>query len=478
MKYFFSAFCIVLSLCTYVHAEMWTSHNIPDPKQFSNANWVSNPDKILSNSEVIKINNQISQLNGEHNLQAGVVIVKSLGEDIESFANKTYNKWGIGGSQTDRGLLLVVAVEQKIQRFEIGYGLEGDLPDVVVFRILDQQMVPLNKQGLFADSISVGLQSISSALKGEKSSQLPQNLNTSNKDAVLQKGTAKSSDKNEKYTFWILLVFIFSFYLIIARVNGLKTKGYILTIVFLPLIVGFFYLIIYAFDRGLPATQTLFFAWSATAAVFNLFILTSFAGFKRKIITEFKSRDDQYNQLFYYLNEIMQLQLTLGFPFSLSVTKKIKDLGKELREANLGCDCGNVMKFKNNVLSQSEELKLKSEYQNKEEEIGASDYDVWLCNKCQKTKIYRYLSKDISYSECEKCRLFGMKTRDEIIRQPVYGRDGLKYIHYECVICKFHRKEESIIPYTDSSSGGSGGGGGGSSWGGGSSGGGGATGRW
>src|SRR6185436_20451780 len=62
--------------------------------------------------------------------QFAVVLVDSLeDEPIEEVANRLYREWGIGKKGNNEGLLLLLAVKDRKQRAEVGYGLEGSLPD-------------------------------------------------------------------------------------------------------------------------------------------------------------------------------------------------------------------------------------------------------------------------------------------------------------------------------------------------------------
>ena len=102
---------------------------------------------------------QMEQLSREVYQQAHatimVVTVHSLdGESIEQFANDLFQKWKIGPKDTDRGILILLAINDRQRRIEVGYGLEGILNDARVGDI-GRTMVPWLQraeygQGLFA----------------------------------------------------------------------------------------------------------------------------------------------------------------------------------------------------------------------------------------------------------------------------------------------------------------------------------------
>jgi uncharacterized protein len=89
------------------------------------------------------------------------------GDYIENYAVKLFEEWGIGMKQKDNGVLLVVSMDEKILRIEVGYGLEGALPDSVASSIITGVMIPRLKEGNPEQAIADGVQSIMEATKGE-----------------------------------------------------------------------------------------------------------------------------------------------------------------------------------------------------------------------------------------------------------------------------------------------------------------------
>lgn len=69
------------------------------------------------------------------------------GIPIEDWAVRTFEAWKIGRQGQDDGIGIFLFAEDRTVRIEVGYGLEGDLPDVVAFRIIDRVTVPLMARG-------------------------------------------------------------------------------------------------------------------------------------------------------------------------------------------------------------------------------------------------------------------------------------------------------------------------------------------
>lgn len=82
------------------------------------------------------------------------------GEDYNDYANRLYEKWGIGKKGEDRGVLILVAVKERKMRIEIGYGLEGLIPDGLAGEIRDRNMVPYFRENRFGEGLLKGTMAI------------------------------------------------------------------------------------------------------------------------------------------------------------------------------------------------------------------------------------------------------------------------------------------------------------------------------
>ncbi len=75
--------------------------------------------------------------------QIAILTVEDIGDDsLENYANEVARKWGLGDEEKDNGILLLFTVDGPHSRIEIGYGLEGAIPDSKAGRILDTYLVP------------------------------------------------------------------------------------------------------------------------------------------------------------------------------------------------------------------------------------------------------------------------------------------------------------------------------------------------
>ena len=83
-----------------------------------------------------------------------VATFKTIGDnEPDMYANELYEKWGIGKKGEDKGVLIFLVLDQRKVRIETGYGVEGILPDGLIGSILDEQVIPLLKQGQYSQGL-------------------------------------------------------------------------------------------------------------------------------------------------------------------------------------------------------------------------------------------------------------------------------------------------------------------------------------
>jgi uncharacterized protein len=101
--------------------------------------------------------------------QVAVLIVPTTKpETIEQFSIRVAEAWKIGRKGSDDGVIVVVAKEDRSVRVEVGYGLEGAIPDAIARRIVEEIIVPRFRGGDFYGGLSEGVTSIIKLVEGEK----------------------------------------------------------------------------------------------------------------------------------------------------------------------------------------------------------------------------------------------------------------------------------------------------------------------
>jgi uncharacterized protein len=106
--------------------------------------------------------------------QIAVLTIPSLaGEDLEGYSLKVARTWKLGRKGKDDGVLILVARDDHKIRIEVGYGLEGALPDALAGRIIREGMVPRFRAGAFAAGIQEGAEAVIAALDGRAPAPRP-----------------------------------------------------------------------------------------------------------------------------------------------------------------------------------------------------------------------------------------------------------------------------------------------------------------
>ncbi len=100
--------------------------------------------------------------------QIAVLIVPGTApETIEQYALRVAERWKLGRKGLDDGALLLVAKDDRTVRIEVGYGLEGVIPDAIAKRIISEIIVPRFREGDFAGGIRAGVEQMIRLLDGE-----------------------------------------------------------------------------------------------------------------------------------------------------------------------------------------------------------------------------------------------------------------------------------------------------------------------
>ncbi|QUL99142.1 MAG: TPM domain-containing protein [Candidatus Fermentithermobacillus carboniphilus] len=112
---------------------------------------------VLSRSDIANLNALVDAVLRQTGVTLAVAIVENHGDEtLEVYSAKLYEKWGIGKKNEDKGLLVVVSMEEHDLRMEVGYGLEPVITDSRAGECLDK-MLPYFKNGEFGKGLYAGL---------------------------------------------------------------------------------------------------------------------------------------------------------------------------------------------------------------------------------------------------------------------------------------------------------------------------------
>lgn len=122
----------------------------------------------LSGEVVSRIETQLKDLEARKGSQIAVLIVPTTQpEDIEQFGIRVAESWKLGRKGVDDGAILIVAKDDRRARIEVGYGLEGALPDITAKRIIAEIITPHFRQGDYDGGIEAGVEQMIRVVNGE-----------------------------------------------------------------------------------------------------------------------------------------------------------------------------------------------------------------------------------------------------------------------------------------------------------------------
>ncbi|UBH26632.1 TPM domain-containing protein [Aeromonas enteropelogenes] len=123
---------------------------------------------LMSRKQAHQLTQQLAAFEKRSGVQLVVVSIDSLqGETIEEYGYQLGRHWGIGQKGKDNGVLLLIAQDERKVRIEVGYGLEGALPDAIAANIIQTRILPAFKRGDMVAGIMAGSQGIMLALAGD-----------------------------------------------------------------------------------------------------------------------------------------------------------------------------------------------------------------------------------------------------------------------------------------------------------------------
>jgi len=162
MKRFFSVF--FFCLFAFYTAAGLDAQALPRPVGF-----VNDFARVMRQEDVRAVENLAAAVQQRTGAQIAVVTVQSFAPfgSIDEFSIALAESWGIGRRGDDAGVLLVLAMSERRVRIEVGYGLEGAIPDSVAGRIIDTAVLPAFQAGDFSRGLARGVSSIASVIARE-----------------------------------------------------------------------------------------------------------------------------------------------------------------------------------------------------------------------------------------------------------------------------------------------------------------------
>lgn len=188
-----------------VPALAWSAPSVRVRLPEAPARFVYDETGVLSSSERGALEDTLMAYD-KRGLEIGIAIFKSLhGDPIEDVSMALAEKWKPGNAERDNGALLVLGMDERSVRIEIGYGLEGVVNDALAGRIIREQIAPSFREGRYGEGLMNAVTSLARLARGET---IPE---------------PESSDPPA----WLPLVIMLVFIIVFANVARRARRGWI-----------------------------------------------------------------------------------------------------------------------------------------------------------------------------------------------------------------------------------------------------------
>ncbi|MFT8321813.1 MAG: TPM domain-containing protein [Bacillus sp. (in: firmicutes)] len=171
---------------------------------------------LLNESEKQELNQIGRSIEDQTTAQVAVLTVKTIGDQsIDEYANEAFRQYGLGNREKNNGLLLVIATQEKKVRIEVGYGLEGRIPDGKAGRILDEYTLPYLKNQEPNKAITETYKVLANEVYAE--------YNIDEQQQLKAEKPATAADTNDFPTWIIIIIVIVALFLDIKFFGGTFT---------------------------------------------------------------------------------------------------------------------------------------------------------------------------------------------------------------------------------------------------------------
>lgn len=172
----------MLALCAWLGAAArpYAVGEIEHVQLADRTRFTSNPDGILSERAVARIDSVCYALRERGAAQVAVVAVDEIaGDDLFTYAHELFSSWGVGRREDSNGVGILLVKDRREIRFVTGRGVEGVLPDALCKRIQIDYMLPAFREGDYDRGMVRGVEAVAAVLAGSE-------LETGVADAVPQ----------------------------------------------------------------------------------------------------------------------------------------------------------------------------------------------------------------------------------------------------------------------------------------------------
>lgn len=168
---------------------------------------------LLGDAAKTRIRTICEELDQKTGAQIAVAVVPSIAPlEIEDYAVHLFEKWGVGGKKEDTGVLLVVAQKERRVRIEVGYGLEGLLPDGRVGGILRGEVIPHLRDNDWDAGVVSGVEAVASIIAKDRGVEL------ASLSGVRPPRESRDRSRPRSLPFWVIVIGVIFFVIVMNAV--------------------------------------------------------------------------------------------------------------------------------------------------------------------------------------------------------------------------------------------------------------------
>jgi uncharacterized protein len=144
--------------------------DVPPPP----AQWFTDTAHLVGPTEADLLNTKLSNFEQSSGAQFIIYTFPSLeGESLEDFTIRCVERWKVGQKKYDNGLVLFVFAKERKARVEVGYGLEGAVPDAIASRAIREQLAPAFQAGDYGRGLNAAADALMARIKGGEAPVAP-----------------------------------------------------------------------------------------------------------------------------------------------------------------------------------------------------------------------------------------------------------------------------------------------------------------
>jgi uncharacterized protein len=159
-----AALCIAVFLAVFALSSQAAEVIPPKPDRYFN-----DYAGVVSKEAAQRFNEQLAQFERETSDQVVAAVFPKMqsDSDIADYTQRVAQAWGVGQKERRNGVVLFMFIQDRKMFIQVGYGLEGALPDATAFDITERHIKPLFRTGNYENGIATGIDLICKAIRGE-----------------------------------------------------------------------------------------------------------------------------------------------------------------------------------------------------------------------------------------------------------------------------------------------------------------------